>query len=364
MRDFGQNLIHVAVVGRKRTVGVAADKAASERHALMRCSLGMLACLAGAACGGCAPMSFLITPVPEARRLQESEVLRESAWASKKIALIDVSGVIHNSRNTSLLGAEGENPVVEFQEKLDRAAADKHVKAVVVRINSPGGGVTASDLMYDALLQFRQRTAKPVIASMIDLAASGGYYIACGCERIFALPTTVTGSIGVIMITPDLTGAMQKLGVRTNVIKSGPMKDTGSPFREMSEADRQFFQSMINQMYERFLAVVAKGRPNVPPERLRELADGRVYTADEAKRNGLVDDIGTLREALLDAKRAAGMEKDSVIVVEYHRPAEYRPNIYAKAPDAPSQVNLINVSLPSWLTEPGPQFMYLWSPGW
>jgi protease-4 len=309
-------------------------------------------------------MSFLVTPVPRARDLVESEVSRESVWATRKIALIDVDGVLRNQRERSLIAPPGENPVSLFKEKLDKAADDDRVKAVVLRINSPGGGVTASDLMYIELQRFKQQTGKPVIASLLDVAASGAYYIACAADQIYAHPTTVTGSIGVIMIAPDFSGTMQKLGVQANIIKSGALKDAGSPFREMTTEDRAVFQQMIDAMYERFLNVVAAARTDIDEPRVRKLADGRVYLAPEAREAGLIDELGTLHDAIRAAKQAAGLGETPVVVVEYARPLAHRPNIYADTTDVPAQVNLVNVDLPDWLHGASPQFMYLWAPGW
>lgn len=313
--------------------------------------------VSAAAMSGCGPTSFLITPVAASPRLVEHEVLRESVWASRKIAIVDVDGLLRNARSSSLLGEEGDNPVSLFHDKLTHASEDSAVCAVVLRVNSPGGGVTASDLMYGELRRFREKSGKPVIAALMDVAASGGYYIACAAERIIAQPTCVTGSIGVIMIAPDLSGIMQKLGVRANVIKSGAMKDAGSPFREMGEADRALFQSMIDDMYERFVSVVQKGRPNMAPEKVRALADGRVFTAGQALEHGLIDAVGSLNDAIDAARRAAGLKDRSIVVVEYARSHEYRPNVYA---EAPQRWALLNLDLPFWLTDPSPQFLYLW----
>lgn len=321
---------------------------------------------------GCGPTSFVITPVPARQELQEQVVLRESVWATQKIALLDVQGVISNMRPAGLLGTGGENPVALFTEKLRKAAHDDHVRAVVLRINSPGGGVTASDIMYDELLRFKKESGKPVIASLQDVAASGGYYLACGADTIVAQPTTVTGSIGVIMMMPDLTGTMVKIGLDMNVIKSGPMKDAGSIFREMRPEERAHFQAIIDQMYARFVGVVAAHTRKTPDE-VRTLADGRVYFATQAKDAGLIDAIGGLRDALALAKRAGDLADRPVKVVEYCAPHEYRSNIYATAPAAAAptaptaggtQVNLINVELPHWLQQSEPQFLYLWAPGW
>ncbi len=313
---------------------------------------------------GCGPTSFLVTPVAVRQPLTEEVVIRESPWATQKVVLLDVDGVLQNARASSLLGAAGENPVSLFAEKLDQAARDKNVKAVVLRINSPGGGVTATDLMYSELRTFRQRTGKPVVAALLDVAASGGYYLACATDKIYALPTTVTGSIGVIMLTPDVSGTMGKIGLKMNVIKSGPLKDMGSLFREMSPEDKAVFQGLIDGMYARFVDVVGQSRTALSPDEVRTLADGRVYLAAEAKARGLIDEIGTLHDALAAAKQAAGLADAKVKVVQYGRPLAYRPNIYAQTDGAAAPVNLINVELPDWLRSPAPQVMYIWAPGW
>ncbi|MGE0482110.1 MAG: signal peptide peptidase SppA [Phycisphaerae bacterium] len=316
------------------------------------------------AAGGCGPTSFVITPVSAEPELVESVVMREGAFATRKIALVDIDGLLENGRRGSWLGLPAENPVATFKEKLDKAARDAAVRAVVLRINSPGGSVTASDLMYQEVCEFRRKTGKPVIASMMDLATSGGYYVACAADRILAQPTSVTGSIGVIMITPDLSGTMQKLGVRANVIKSGAMKDAGSPFREMSERDRAVFQGLIDRMYAAFVAVVARSRTNLGADRIRELADGRVYLAPEALELGLIDGTGSLNDSIVAAKELAKIAEQKVFVVQYARPVAHRPNVYAQPPGGPAQVNVVNLELPRWLSHPAPQFLYLWAPGW
>jgi len=313
---------------------------------------------------GCAPTSFVVTPIPANQELEERVVVRESPWTQWKIALIDVDGVLRNSRPTSLLGTSGENPVALFTEKLSRAAEDKRVRAIVVRINSPGGTVTASDLMHQALKHFRAQTGKPVIAAMLDVAASGGYYLACAADETYAQPTTVTGSIGVIMILPEFAGTMQKLGLHVNVIKSGEMKDAGSMFRAMAPQDRAMFAGLIDGMYQRFLGVVAAARPELAQEQVQALADGRVFLGPEAHALGLVDAVGTLQDALEAAKRAAGLAGEPVKVVRYERPVAYRPNIYAQTDLPPAQVNLVNVAWPDWLSDPAPQMLYLWAPTW
>ncbi|MBK9119807.1 MAG: signal peptide peptidase SppA [Phycisphaerales bacterium] len=312
---------------------------------------------------GCGPTSFLITPVSARQPLQEEVVIRESFWSGSKIVLLDVDGVIQSGRPMSLLGTGGENPVSLFVEKLDKAAADDRVKAVVLRINSPGGAVTATDVMHAELQRFRERTGKPVVAALQDVAASGGYYLACASDRIYAHPTTVTGSIGVIMLSPNFAGTMRKIGMEMNTIKSGEQKDMGSLFREMSNEDRLIFQGLIDAMYQRFLTVVAAGRPNLTEEELRPLADGRVYLGAAAHELGLVDELGTLRDALRAARELAELGDAKLLVVRYARPLDYRPNIYAQQDPPPVQVGPVGIELPEWLRGGAPQFLYLWAPG-
>jgi protease-4 len=275
-----------------------------------------------------------------------------------KIAIIDVEGMIMNVRSSSMLGS-GENPVALFRERLDAAAADRRVKAVVLRINSPGGAVTASDIMYQDLLRFREKTGKPVVACMMDVAASGAYYLAMGCDWVYAHPTTVTGSIGVIMSLYNASGLAAKLGITSEPIKSGPIKDIGNPLRLMTEQERGVLQDMVNSFYNQFVHVVVVGR-HLPEERVRVLADGRVYTGLNAKELGLVDDIGYLEDAICTAKRLAKI--DDAAVVAYDRGDGYRGSIYAGMPKIPSNIN-IHLDLPGLSNSTGAAFLYLWEAG-
>jgi protease-4 len=310
---------------------------------------------------GCAPTAYKITPVPVDRKLEERVLIDEGGWGPAKIVLVDVDGILMNKEGFSLFG-EGEHPVSLFVEKLDKAAADRNVRALVLRINSPGGSVTASDLMHSEVLHFKQRTEgkRPVVAVLMDVAASGGYYLACSADEIVAHPTTITGSIGVIAQMVNVAGTMRKIGIQADAIKSGQMKDAGSPLREMKPEEREVFQQLVNQFYDRFVAIVAAGRPSLDEARVREVADGRVYSAQQAKELGFVDQIGTLRDALAEVKEKIGA--DRVRVVTYQRPMGWKPNIYAEQPAGPPQVNLFNIALPASWTHPGPQFLYLWAP--
>ncbi len=311
------------------------------------------------ALSSCTAGSLLVTPVSAKRKLVETELSRDALFTLNKIAMIDVTGVISNAPRRQLLGG-GEHPVSLLLEQLDRARRDPWVKAVVLRLNSPGGTVVASELIHDEILRFR-KSGKPVVAVMMDVAASGAYYIACACDEIIAQPSTVTGSIGVIMQMFDVSGTMNLIGVKTDAITSGPFKDSGSPFRSMKPEDREIFQGIVNDMYERFVSVIERGRPALDEAAVRRLADGRVYTAQQALDEGLIDRIATLRVAIDLVKERIGAKR--VRLVTYHRPLDYRPNYYALGHTPPGgDINLLNVDFPSGLIPPAPRFMYLWAP--
>ena len=310
---------------------------------------------------GCSPIGGVkITAVPADQSLKERMVYRHPGWVSNRIAVIDISGVLMNAHKPGLL-SEGEQVVSFVVEKLDKAASDKRVKAVVLRINSPGGTVTASDILYQEIVAFKKKTGKPVVAYFQDVAASGAYYLACAADELIAQRTCVTGSIGVIMQMVDVSGAMAKLGISGDAIKSGPFKDAGSPLREMRAGERAVFQAMVDDFYHRFIAVVDAGRPNLDREQIVKLADGRVYTADQALEAGLIDRIGTIHDAVEAAKKRAGITAAHVVM--YRRPATWAPNVYARAPrTGGATLNFFNISLPFYWTS-RPRFMYIWDVG-
>jgi protease-4 len=302
----------------------------------------------------------LLTPTHVGGPVEETTVADACGLCCRnKIALIDVEGMILNARGSSLFGS-GDNPVSLFRERLDEAAHDRRVKAVVLRINSPGGAVTASDIMYQDLLRFRKETGKPVVACMMDVAASGAYYLAVGCDRVYAHPTTVTGSIGVIMSLYNASGLMGMIGVHSDPIKSGPNKDLGNPGRPMTPEERAILQGMVDCFYNQFVQVVVRGR-GLPEERVRALADGRVYTGLDAQKLGLVDEIGYLEDAIKAAKGMACI--DDAAVVAYDRCSGYRGSVYAGAPHIPSEIN-VKLDVPGLAGPAGAAgFLYLWEPG-
>jgi protease-4 len=306
---------------------------------------------------------LLLTPVHHGGPVSEVLVREaDQCLCRKKVALIDVEGLIANAKTGSLLSS-GDNPVSLFKERLDAAADDDKVKAVVIRINSPGGAVTASDIMYRDLCRFREKTGKPVVACMMDVAASGGYYLAMGCDKVYAHPTTVTGSIGVIMSLYNAHGLMAKVGLASDPIKSGPNKDLGNPGRPMTAEERAILQGMVDGFYGQFVKVVAEGR-NLAEGRVRSLADGRVYTGLEAQELGLVDEIGYLDDAI-DCALSLACLKDARVVA-YDRGSGCRGCVYASGPKIPSEI-AVKIEVPGLSAlaggPTGAAFMYLWEPG-
>ncbi len=223
------------------------------------------------------------------------------------VAVMRLDGTI-SSGSEEYFTTQGITPG-RVADLLEQADADPSIKAVVVRVNSPGGSVVASDGIYRALLKFE----KPVVVWMGEMAASGGYYIACGGDYVFAHPDTLTGSIGVISQFINAEELMDKVGVEAVVITSGPRKDIGSPFREMTEEEQALWEEIIDETYEGFVEIVAQAR-DLSLEEVRELADGRVYTGQQALKLGLVDDVGTLDDAIAKAAELGGIEGEPRVV--------------------------------------------------
>jgi protease IV len=311
--------------------------------------LALVACLPLTGCFN----GLLLKPTNVDAPLEESVITdANSCLCRNKILIIDIS------RSSGLFG-DGQNPTSVFRESLDTAAADPRVKAIVLRINSPGGGVTASDIMYNDLVHFRKKTGIPVIACMMDIAASGAFYLAMGADVVYAHPTTVTGSIGVIMELYNASGLAAKIGLASNPIKSGPIKDIGNPLREMTDDERAILQGLVNSFYGRFVQIVSTGR-HIEEERVRQLADGRVFAGTEAKELGLVDQIGYLDDALCCAKSMAHIHDATVI--SYNEGGGYRGSIYAGMPKIPSNINL-HLDVPGLSHGHAAAFAYVWEPG-
>jgi protease-4 len=208
------------------------------------------------------------------------------------ISVISLNGVI-DAGSSSSFGSSSEITVKDVKTLLNEARSDPS-KALIIEINSPGGAVEPTQEIYDAIQQFKKDTGKKVYAWMRGMAASGGYYISCAADKIIAMPTTLTGSIGVIMELVNYQGLFEKIGVKETVIKSGTFKDMGSPVRPMTSEEKNMFQAIINETYQQFFDVVEKAR-KIPADKLKAIAQGQVFTGLQAKANGLVDATGNFQ---------------------------------------------------------------------
>jgi protease-4 len=271
-----------------------------------------------------------------------------------KIVAVPVEGEIASADDT-LGGTQPTATPEGLADALRQAGQDTSVVAVVLEVNSPGGGVTASDEMHQSILDFRENTGKPVVVSMGDTAASGGYYISTAADRIVANETTLTGSLGVIFQLNNFTEAADKYGIKQVVIKSGKYKDMGNAFREMTPEERDIFQSIVDESYSEFVDVISEGR-NIPEDRVRKIADGRVYSGSQARDLGLVDSFGGLDEASATAGRLAGA-RDTTVVRYVQEPTLTETLLARLAPQEPQAQQIMEAA--GLDLEPKPYYLYL-----
>ena len=300
---------------------------------------------------GCA---FISIPLSQRTQPLEEKVLEGEG--RNKILLIDISGIISSEKKRSFADLDtGPDMVARVKEELNQAAGDDRIKAVILKINSPGGTVTASDIIYKEILKFKKKTGAYVTASLMDIAASGGYYIACASDTIVAHPTTVTGSIGVIAMKFNVKGLMDKLGVQEDSIKSGDMKDILSPFRPMTADEHKVIQNIIDSLQMQFIEAVVHGRKDLSLDQLKPLADGRVFTAKQALDAQLIDDIGYLDDAIEITKKVKDLKEARIIT--YRRPPAYKNNIYSQ-----TSFSIFNFGDSEFVSYLPVRFMYLWNP--
>jgi protease IV len=319
--------------------------------------------------GGCGAPSFLITPVANANTLEESEVQPGKGMFPDKVAIIEVEGMLANIKTGGLLQAT-ENPVSKFTQQLEQAERDPKVKAVVLRVNSPGGTVTSSDTLYEMITRFRAKTHKPVVTSAQEVMASGGYYVACASDKIVVQPTSIVGSVGVIFETMQFKGTMDKLGITASSIKSGSLKDMGSPFRLMRPDEEQVMQQMVDEYFTKFVGVVRSRRPvtEAPSSDLSMYSkegyagiySGRVWSGKKAVELGLADRTGLLSDALDLAKEMAHCPDAKVVL--YTRPYGYGGSIYANSSTPTPQANVLRLEIPEATNLLPTGFYYLWRP--
>ena len=291
-----------------------------------------------------------------------SDPLQEFTLQGKekgKVLIIPVRGIISDSTKKGML-YDMPSMVQEIVSQLRIAEKDEEIRAVLLKIDSPGGSTTASDILYHEIMAFKKRTGAKVVAAMMDIAASGGYYVSLPSDLIIAHPTTVTGSIGVIFLRPTVTDLMGKIGLDIEVIKSGQNKDMGSPFRQSTEEEQKIFQDLINELGGRFINLVAKHR-KINQNILSDISTARVYLAREALQLGLVDKIGYLNDAVLQAKKLAGLNEDCKVIV-YRRTRYPNDNIYNTSTTkfGSQGLSLIDLGILDSITSLSTGFYYLW----
>lgn len=289
---------------------------------------------------------------------QISEVVLVQDASKEKILLIDVSGVITTSFDVNILSRE-KNILSSIRYRLEKAAEDRSIKGIILRIDTPGGEVTASDIIYNEIRLFKQKTRVPVVVLGMGIMASGGYYIASAADYIISHPTAITGSIGVISIFPNIQELFDKLGIQVNIIKSGKMKDSGSSFRGMTAEEEAVFQSVVDELYHKFLDVVFEGRKELlSREQLKAIADGRIYTAGQALELNLIDEIGYFDRAFEKAKQLAGIRRAKVVTYTYY--PKSKTNIYASTSESLLVSNKDDIQKIFPSLQAG--FYYLWLP--
>lgn len=286
------------------------------------------------------------------------EEIIEEGNASKKIAVLEVNGAIQDTGDvTSFFQSPGYNHSA-FMENLEHVKEDKDVKAIILKVNSPGGGVVESAEIHDKLVEISEETKKPIYVSMGSMAASGGYYISAPADKIYASPETLTGSLGVIMQGVNYAGLAEKYGVEFVTIKSGEFKDIMSPSREMTEEERNILQTMINNSYEGFVDVIASGR-GLSEEEVRSIADGRIYDGRQAKEIGLIDDFGyfeDVTEAMKKNEKLAGAQ-----VVSYSENFGFG-SLFSMAASKMVGKDLEMTGLMKLLSQPNsPRLMYMYA---
>jgi protease-4 len=276
--------------------------------------------------GLCAILLAGCTPFVSNPRPVFQEVLLQGE-GREKILLIDIDGLISNQPifvpNLGLI----PGMTARVRQELEIAFEDPRIRGILLRINSPGGTLTDSDIIYHSLIEFKKSKNVKIVAAMGDIAASGALYLAMAADEVFAHPTTITGSIGVILPHMDYSGVMDRVGIRSDPIKSGKFKDISSEFRKRTPEEQEMLQKLVDKQHEKFVAVIRAGRKKMNRRQVEEIADGRIMGAEEAKSRGLVDEIGYLDNAYKRITRLSGFPANRL--VRYANPWMTGNNIYS-----------------------------------
>ena len=308
--------------------------------------------------GGCA--------APQVKLFSDaSDPLKESILQGTekgKVLVISLRGVI-STRPKEGTFRTMPSMVQEIVSQLRMAEKDKEIKCLLLKVDSPGGTATASDILYNEILAFKERTKAKIVVSMMDIAASGGYYVSLPADVIFAHPTTITGSIGVVFMRPNVTGLIDKIGLTMDVNKSGENKDMGSPFRRPTEEETQILQDLTDGLADQFLKLVVKHR-SLEETTLPMISTARVYLPAEAKALGLIDRIGYLDEAVAEALKISGLPEKAKVVA-YRRTVFPNDNLYNPLTTS-SNIRtkpLLDLGIQNAAAHLAPGFYYVWTPG-
>jgi protease-4 len=307
---------------------------------------------------GCAVVQMPL--FPSVKPLEETVL---EGKGKTKILLLDISGIISEKKKSEGLGLSQKiSLVARVKEELQKAEGDSAIAGMIITINSPGGSVTASDIIYHELMQYKKQAGVKIIACLTGTATSGAYYVASAADEIIAHPTAVTGNIGVIAMKFNVEKLLSKIGIQEETIKSGEKKDILSPFRPSTPEEKDIIQTIINTLHERFVNVVLAGRKTLLSKKeIEQLADGRIFTADQALDMKLIDRVGYLDEAVEEMKKSLNLTE--VQVITYNRPGSYVGTIYSGLPDiSGKEINLVAINGDGLSFLSGVQFMYLWRP--
>jgi protease-4 len=319
----------------------------------MRITLVLQLMLLSLLVSGCAFVNIPLVspPSPLAEQVLEGE-------GDRKILLLDISGTIsEQEKSGGLMGQPTPSMVSVIRESLQKAEKDASVAGVILRINSPGGTVTASDIIHHDISGFRKRTRLPIHACIMSIGTSGGYYVASAADVITAHPTSITGSIGVILMKFNVEGLMGKIGVEEQTVKSGEKKDILSPFRKATPEEVRMGQEIIDQLYGRFLdVIIARPGNRLTRDDLKKVADGRILTAGQALEARLIDRSGYLDDVIAELRKQVGDDKAKVVT--YYRPGNYKGSIYAEAGEKSGIMEMFG----GMEAVSGSGFMYLWRP--
>lgn len=302
---------------------------------------------------GCTLLQVELGPRPE-----DLEEKKMTGQGRDKVLVVDVNGFMSLNRGLwSTPWTANRSRPAALAEQLDKARRDDRIKALIVRIDSPGGAAAAADVIHHQIEAYKRETGVKVVAQLMGVAASGGYYAALAADRIVALPASITGSVGVISLKFDLSGLMDKVGFQAEAVKTGRFKDIWSPFRPADQEEERLMQALVDDLFKRFKMAVRQGRPGMSEDQLKEVFTGRVFTAGQALDLGLIDRIGYPEDAFELAQKLAGLE--DARLVSYQRPGGHQPNLYARNE---ASANVLNPADLLPLTGQM-HLMYLWLPG-